>query len=163
VALLALLGRPSPAETPTRQAVRLLCGAEALEERPTSGERAPDAPSPCLVERPGRLDARRLATTWADGRDAEVGALIEHVLRATEPHPPSRGGARKAELLTAREREVAGLIGRGHTNRRIAEALVVTERTAETHARNIREKLGFATRAQVAAWAATQGLVAVEA
>ena len=57
--------------------------------------------------------------------------------------------------LTPRELEVAVLIGRGYTNRRIAEALVIAERTAETHARNIREKLGLSTRAQIAAWAAT--------
>jgi non-specific serine/threonine protein kinase len=51
--------------------------------------------------------------------------------------------------------EVAVLVGRGFPTSRIAEALVIAERTAETHARNIREKLGLATRAQIAAWAAT--------
>jgi non-specific serine/threonine protein kinase len=56
--------------------------------------------------------------------------------------------------LTPRELEVAMLISRGYTNRRIAEVLVIAERTAETHARNIREKLGLTTRAQIAAWAA---------
>ena len=56
--------------------------------------------------------------------------------------------------LTPRELEVATLISQGHTNRQIAEVLVIAERTAETHARNIREKLGLTTRAQIGAWAA---------
>ena len=62
-------------------------------------------------------------------------------------------GAPEPMPLTPRELEVATLISRGHTNRRIAEALVIAERTAETHARNIREKLGLTTRAQIGAWA----------
>ena len=45
--------------------------------------------------------------------------------------------------LTAREREVATLIARGYSNRGIAEALVVSERTVEAHTGHIREKLGL--------------------
>jgi len=61
--------------------------------------------------------------------------------------------------LTAREREVAALIARGMSNREIAEALVVSERTVETHISHIRDKLTFTSRAQIAAWAVQQGLV----
>ena len=53
--------------------------------------------------------------------------------------------------LTRREREVAALIAEGLTNRQIAERLVISERTADTHVANILGKLGCATRAQVAA------------
>ncbi len=60
--------------------------------------------------------------------------------------------------LTAREREVAGLIAQGHSNRAIAAALVITERTAERHVANILSKLGFTSRAQIAAWAVQKGL-----
>ena len=56
--------------------------------------------------------------------------------------------------LTAREREVVGLVARGLTNRQIAEALVVSERTAEWHVANTLSKLGLSTRAQLAVWAA---------
>lgn len=60
--------------------------------------------------------------------------------------------------LTAREREVAGLVAEGLTNREIAERLVVSERTAEYHVEQIRNKLGVRSRTQVAAWvAATRG------
>jgi len=55
--------------------------------------------------------------------------------------------------LTAREREVAALIAQGHTNGEIAQALVLTKRTVETHIRNILDKLGFSSRAQVIVWA----------
>lgn len=55
--------------------------------------------------------------------------------------------------LTAREREVAALIAQGKTNREIAEAMVVSERTIETHVGNVLTKLGFGSRAQIAAWA----------
>jgi len=41
-----------------------------------------------------------------------------------------------------REREVAALIAHGKSNREIAEVLVVTERTIESHASNIMFKLG---------------------
>ncbi|MGE3267632.1 MAG: response regulator transcription factor [Chloroflexota bacterium] len=54
--------------------------------------------------------------------------------------------------LTPREREVVELVVHGYSNKMIAESLVITERTAETHVRNIREKLGFSSRSQVAAW-----------
>lgn len=65
--------------------------------------------------------------------------------------------------LVGREREVAVLVGRGYSNRRIAEALVIAEKTAEVHARNVRVKLGLESRAQIAAWAARQGLLGPEA
>jgi DNA-binding CsgD family transcriptional regulator len=53
--------------------------------------------------------------------------------------------------LTNREREVVALVLRGASNRRIAEELVVTERTAETHVCRILSKLGLSSRAQIAA------------
>ena len=54
--------------------------------------------------------------------------------------------------LTPREREVAALVADGMTNREIAERLVISERTAEYHVEQIRNKLGVRSRAQVAAW-----------
>lgn len=54
--------------------------------------------------------------------------------------------------LTPREREVAALVSAGLTNREIAERLVIAERTAEGHVERIREKLGFRSRTEIAAW-----------
>jgi len=63
------------------------------------------------------------------------------------------------ESLTGREREVAALIGRGKTNREIAQELVLSKRTVEKHAANILSKLELTNRAQVVRWAIEQGLV----
>jgi DNA-binding NarL/FixJ family response regulator len=75
--------------------------------------------------------------------------------------PSPSGGARPraAGGLTPREREVAVLVARGHTNRQIAARLVVAERTASRHVEHILNKLGVHSRAEVAAWAAQHGLL----
>jgi DNA-binding CsgD family transcriptional regulator len=56
--------------------------------------------------------------------------------------------------LTRRELQVARLIAGGCSNREIAAELVISQRTAEIHVEHILTKLGFTSRAQVAAWAA---------
>lgn len=61
-------------------------------------------------------------------------------------------GRRRADGLTARQREVAELVSRGCTNREIAARLGIDERSAEGHVERIRLRLGFRSRAQVAAW-----------
>jgi predicted ATPase/DNA-binding CsgD family transcriptional regulator len=61
--------------------------------------------------------------------------------------------------LTVREREVALQLAQGKFNREIAEALVVSERTVETHVSHIMFKLGFTTRRQIAAWTVEKGLL----
>jgi len=58
-----------------------------------------------------------------------------------------------------REREVAALIAQGKINREIAEDLVVSERTVESHVSNIMFKLGVQSRRQIRAWAVEKGLV----
>jgi DNA-binding CsgD family transcriptional regulator len=61
--------------------------------------------------------------------------------------------------LTAREREVLGLVALGRTNRQIAEALFITENTAGVHVSNILGKLGVPSRGEAAAVAYRLGLV----
>jgi DNA-binding CsgD family transcriptional regulator len=75
-----------------------------------------------------------------------------------KPVSKSRAAAQQFGGLTAREREVATLIAQGKTSREIAERLVVSERTAEVHVSNILGKLGFTSRAQIAAWVVEKGL-----
>ncbi|MGO8946092.1 MAG: helix-turn-helix transcriptional regulator [Ktedonobacterales bacterium] len=60
--------------------------------------------------------------------------------------------------LTKRECEVAQFIAQGKSNKSIAEAMIVSERTIESHVSNILSKLGFTARAQVAVWVVEQGL-----
>ena len=59
--------------------------------------------------------------------------------------------------LSRREREVAKLVADGLTNRQIGERLFIAERTAEGHVEQIRSKLGFTSRSQIAAWVARGG------
>jgi DNA-binding CsgD family transcriptional regulator len=54
--------------------------------------------------------------------------------------------------LTRREREVAELVAEGLTNREIAARMHISERTADSHLQHAMGKLGFKSRAQVAAW-----------
>jgi DNA-binding NarL/FixJ family response regulator len=58
--------------------------------------------------------------------------------------------------LTRRQREVADLVAQGLSDREIAARLVISPRTAESHVEQILTRLGFRSRAQVAAWTATQ-------
>lgn len=54
--------------------------------------------------------------------------------------------------LSGREEEVAALVGRGLTNRQMADMLHLSERTVESHVQHILTKLGLQNRSQVAAW-----------
>jgi non-specific serine/threonine protein kinase len=56
--------------------------------------------------------------------------------------------------LTKRERQVADLVAQGLTNKAIATQLVISQRTAQGHVEHILTKLGFTSRAQIAAWVA---------
>ncbi|GAA3200157.1 hypothetical protein GCM10020255_104400 [Rhodococcus baikonurensis] len=58
----------------------------------------------------------------------------------------------EAIRLTRREQQVAELVAQGLTNRAIAEHLVISPRTAQGHVENVLTKLGFTSRAQIAAW-----------
>jgi DNA-binding CsgD family transcriptional regulator/tetratricopeptide (TPR) repeat protein len=93
-------------------------------------------------------------------------SLREHFLSSataliprTRPLSLLRATKQTISGLTPREREVAALIGQGKTNREIANRLVVSERTIETHVRNVLTKLDFTSRTQLAAWAVKKGLV----
>jgi non-specific serine/threonine protein kinase len=54
---------------------------------------------------------------------------------------------------------VAALVARGITNRQIAGALVISERTADVHVSNILSKLSLGSRAHLAAWVVRHGLL----
>lgn len=106
-------------------------------------------------------EGRRLADgipgaslTVLPGRDhlafaGDVDALVDAIRSGLALPPAAR---RPAAVLTCRQLEVAALISEGLSNRQIAERLVITERTAESHVERIRTRLGFRSRAQVAAW-----------
>jgi DNA-binding NarL/FixJ family response regulator len=113
-----------------------------------------------LLER-GRGDDRSVAT-------AELARVVAFWQRAGAPWylawlrewarrhelrlPAAPSAVRSAKALTRREREVAGLVAEGQTNRRIAERLVISERTVESHVERIMDKLQMHSRAEIAAW-----------
>jgi two-component system response regulator DevR len=61
------------------------------------------------------------------------------------------------EDLTERERAVLDLIGRGHSNREIAEHLFLAEKTVKNYVTSVLAKLGMQRRTQAAAWVARRG------
>ena len=63
------------------------------------------------------------------------------------------------EHLTDREMEVLRLLARGHRNKEIAEALVISERTVKFHVGVIFQKLGVTNRAEAVSKAIQTGLV----
>ena len=68
--------------------------------------------------------------------------------------PPSASPKPDANPLTPREREVARFVAQGLSNREIGKTLVISERTVDAHVQHILNKLGFNSRAQIAAWIA---------
>jgi len=88
--------------------------------------------------------------------------LHPEVMRKLMAQVPSRQRAEKpADLppLTAREVEVIRLVAQGMSNREIATALVISEKTAKAHISNILGKLGIEDRTQMAVYAIKNGLV----
>jgi DNA-binding NarL/FixJ family response regulator len=82
---------------------------------------------------------------------------IAHALdEPRQPAPAPASHEDSATPLTRREQQVAGLIGRGLSNKDIAAALVISQRTAEGHVEHVLTKLGFTSRAQVVAWIAAR-------
>ena len=90
-------------------------------------------------------------------RETLLRGVAEQLPRPAAP-TPRRAAKAAFDGLTQRERDVATLIMQGHSNREIAAALIVGERTVETHISNILSKLGFTSRHQIAAWATRKSL-----
>ncbi len=61
--------------------------------------------------------------------------------------------------LTSRQREVVRLLALGHTNQEIAEALVLSVRTVETHRAHVMQKLRISSRAELVRYAMERGLL----
>ncbi|WP_345342849.1 protein kinase domain-containing protein [Rhodococcus olei] len=101
------------------------------------------------------LGPRAFEAAHRDGGSFDLDAAIAYAL-GEEPAtaPPSTGPSTE---LTKRERQVADLVAEGLTNKAIATRLVIAPRTADGHVEHVLAKLGFTSRAQIAAWVVEQG------
>jgi DNA-binding NarL/FixJ family response regulator len=97
--------------------------------------------------------------TIADGDSLLSPSVTRLVIdrMARQPVPDLGGQAQLAEL-TAREREVLGLLARGMSNREIATALIVEDSTIRTHVKRILQKLGLRDRIQAVIFAYETGI-----
>lgn len=151
VAGLEPLGRPHDlACARLRLAEALLAAGGGEDERARATEllRLVDAVASHLGAAPLARDAALLARR---GRLALTPAPRE------EPAPAPADPA-EALGLTSRERDVLRLVAAGHTNRRIAEELFISPKTASVHVSNILAKLGVSGRGEAAAVAHRLGL-----
>ncbi len=71
----------------------------------------------------------------------------------------NKGDADLFNLLSDREKEVLALIAKGYSNKEIAEKLIISVKTVETHKSNLMEKLQMKTRPELVAYALKKGLL----
>lgn len=101
------------------------------------------------------LGTRAYEAAYTRGKALGTTEGIAYALGAQLPEGAGRKtSATEAGGLSARERQVAALVGQGLTDRQIAERLVISPRTAEGHVSNSLMKLGFTSRSQLAVWSA---------
>ena len=100
-----------------------------------------------------------MQSLFEHGRDASIDQVMDVALTQTSPEGGSALtlAARPTTELSPREIEVVAQIAKGLSNAEIGRTLVISTRTAETHIQHIMNKLGYSSRAQIAAWAATTG------
>lgn len=148
--LAARRGRP-------RSALRLSGAATAYEQvnqtnRPQFIQARLDRWLTPVVDQIGPAAAR----LRDEGRDMP---LDEAIAAGLDPQPEDPWHVGSSPGLTDREREIAGLVARGMANREIAEKLVLSVRTVETHVSRVLTKLGLRTRGQLTAWAHEEGVM----
>ena len=93
------------------------------------------------------LPRDRARRYWNEGQSMTIDEAVRSVLAREAREAPV------AVDLSHRERMIAALIGEGLTSSQIAARLKISERTVDSHAEHIRNKLGLHSRAQIAAWA----------
>ena len=144
------------------RAARLFGAAEA-QWRASGGVRYPpdrSAYESDLAVVRAALGEAELAVAWADGQAMTTEAALAYALAETDSTNGAPAAAAPARgPLTPRQQEVAVLVGRGLTNRQIADRLVITERAAAAHVEHILDKLSVGSRAQIAVWASERGIL----
>ncbi|PXX69425.1 two component transcriptional regulator, LuxR family [Pseudomonas sp. LAMO17WK12:I10] len=96
----------------------------------------------------------------AQGEEALNSSVSARLLRRMAERNAGGSGAAQVVALTARERQVLGLVAGGFSNREIGEKLGITTGTAKAHVERVIGKLGAADRTQAAVRGIALGLVA---
>jgi predicted ATPase/DNA-binding CsgD family transcriptional regulator len=110
--------------------------ASALTQATTSATAALGAAAFDSAYRTGRQLSRDAAVRLALGETAAVVPVVES----------------NPDVLSQRESDVARLVTEGLSNKQIGARLFISERTVESHVRNVLSKLGFTSRTQLAGW-----------
>ncbi|MFE5463274.1 ATP-binding protein [Nocardia sp. NPDC056564] len=101
---------------------------------------------------------REFGAAFDSGAALTLDEAVGYALGVEPAAPLPAPKAVADEQLTRREKDVARLVAAGYSNKRIAAELVISIRTAESHVDHILTKLGFESRAQVAAWVSRHAL-----
>jgi two-component system response regulator NreC len=149
-------------------------GRPSLELMPQIAESSPETAVIVVTMQNEPAFAKQALQSGAQGfvvkqsAAAELVQAVRSVLAGETYINPSLGARMAAapdpppgppDDLTPREVEVLGLIALGYMNPEIADQLVLSVRTVETHRANIQRKTGLSTRAELVAYAMDNGLV----
>ncbi len=147
----ALAWVPDPKADPDRSAV-LMGAAKGI--MPTGSDITTVFPNmsrfhdDCVQRAQQSLGTRRFDAAIRRGEAMGMDVAVAYALGETDS-----AAAAETSRLTRRERQVADLVAQGLSNKQIAAKLVISQRTAQGHVEHILAKLGFNSRAQIAAWA----------
>ena len=106
------------------------------------------------------LSVESFEARWSEGRAMSLADVVAYAMHdePEAPAAPRPGGQHPRGPLSRRESEIAALVAQGQSNREIASALYISERTAANHVQHILDKLGLHNRAEIASWAVRHGL-----
>ncbi|GAA1789039.1 MULTISPECIES: response regulator [Actinomadura] len=148
-------------------------GLAALTELRARGVKARVLVLTSVTERGHVLPAVQAGAAGYLYKDVDPQALVQAIRAVNDGHvlfapdaaeamlrdgSAARDDDRGLAALTEREREVLVHIARGRSNREIARALVVSEKTVKTHVSNLLMKLGVQDRTQAALYAVRHGV-----
>ena len=135
------------------ESVRRLCGASLTDAGAFAANHAA-----CERDTRQTLGKDAWLAQFEEGRRLTVDEAAWYALAEPATAVPSARAAAQppatADPLSRREEQVARLVADGLTNGEIANRLVISARTAESHVQHILGKLGYTNRAQIARWVA---------
>ena len=111
------------------------------------------------------MDNGAIGYLLKDAEPEEIHAAIQAASRGESPLAPRAAAELLADRrsrtgdveLTAREREVLGLVVDGLANKQIARRMGISEKTVKGHLTNLFQRIGVADRTQAALWAERTG------